>query len=774
MSTSRDSQAGAILSAVLETTDDLICAVDVETYSLLIFNSAFARHFLSKFGKALQVGSPLDVALDAKSAAIWRANFRRAIDEGPFSVAQRGLSQGQTFWLSFNRLVKDGQCFGISVFARDISSFELASHAIQNAEDRFAKVFRQNPCALGISRVDGGVLLDVNDAFAQLLGYERSFLIGKTTLEAGIWPHTQARELFVEAMRAKGRITGMVVPCLRRDGHILQGLVACDTIQLDGDECFLTSLTDVTPLHDAEQALRESELRYRALIDMAPEAIVLIDADTGTYVDANENACRQAGFTKAEFLGLDPTHISPVNQPDGAASAALVREHIQRAARGETMVLEWLHVMRDGSSIPCEVRLTPFPDSKRRLVRGSIIDISERKHLEQQALALRAQLEQAQRMESLGTLAGGIAHDFNNILCSIIGYAELALNQTKGEPVRSFIQDIEQGANRAKDLVKQILAFSRQAPHEKKPVQVASIVTEAVKLLRVALPSTILFEQEYVSAGWVMCDPVQIHQIMMNLGTNAGLAMREKGGLLTVKIAERDIDQKEASRHLGLKPGHHLCWTVKDTGCGISSEIIGRIFEPFFTTRPQGGGTGLGLSVVYGIVTDAGGSIGVSSEVGKGTTFEILLPLCPSAEKEDPPPAPLVPSGKQRVLLVDDERSLTDLGKVTLGHFGYQVTAFNDPTEALATFRQRPGDFDVLVSDVTMPKLTGHMLASIVKQIRPDLPVVLMSGAAERLGEQGLREAGVNRFLQKPYRPTELAQAIAAVCSNYSPRPLRS
>ena len=485
------------------------------------------------------------------------------------------------------------------------------------------------------------------------------------------------------------------------------------------------------------------------MIETAPEGIVLIDADTGLHTDGNGNASRLLGHDQSVLVG------SPVQRDESAA--------VERAARGESVTFEWEYRTPDGTELPCEVRLTPFPDPKRRLVRASIIDISERKRLEKQASDLRTQLEQAQRLESLGTLAGGIAHDFNNILSAIVGYTELALMHEGNAEVRSFIDNIGHGVDRARDLVRQILSFSRQGHHEKKPIQAANIVKEAVKLLRAALPATIAVSQRYDTTGWVLADPIQIHQVVMNLGTNAGLAMRDKDGTLDFIVTEKDVDANLAGQHPDLRPGRYWSLVVRDSGCGIAPEHLGRIFEPFFTTRPRDEGSGLGLSVVYGIVKDAGGAIMVSSTLGVGTTFEILLPLGSPSEAKEESVVTERAAGNQQVLFVDDDPTIANLAKVALGPFGFKVTSYINPSEAIEAFRRCPSAFDVLVTDATMPGMTGNMLGAALKEIRPDLPMILVSGAEDRLTRDDILTGGFAAALNKPYRPSELARTIQDV-----------
>lgn len=766
MGVMHDNQSDEVLRALLNTTDDMICVVDAERYSLLAFNSAIARHFSTKFDKTLRVGLPIEEAVDVATARRWQQLFRRAVEEGPFSIEHRGMVEGQTLWLSFNRLVKDGRCFGVSAFARDITQFEQAVRAAQSADERFGKVFRHSPFPLGATTARDLTIIDINNALMRLLGYERSQILGRTSEQLGLWADPSERARFFARVRETGRMVDFEAELRRRDGRPLHVLLACEAVNLDGVDCFLMSFADITPLHDAEQALRHSEIRYRAMIETAPEAIALIDVDTGRYIDVNDNAARLSGWDKSLLVGMSPAEISPLRQPDGRLSVDVMGSAAARAARGERPVFEWLHVRPNGTEMPCEVRLTPFPDADRCLVRASFIDISERKRLERESSELRSQLEQAQRLESLGTLAGGIAHDFNNILSAILGYTELALMVEKDGEVRSFIENIEHGVGRAKDLVRQILSFSRQGPHEKKPIQAANIVREAVKLLRAALPATIAVNQRYESTGWIVADPTQLHQVVMNLGTNAGLAMQDKGGTLDITVAERDVDALLAGQHPGVQPGRHLSMKISDSGCGIAAEHLGRIFEPFFTTRPRGEGTGLGLAVVYGIVKDAGGAILVTTALKVGTSFEILLPLCaPVEEQEDALEVMRQSDGNGRVLFVDDDPALANLLKVALTSFGYTVTSLTSPTEALETFGRCPSKFDVLVADATMPGMTGDRLGAAIQKLRPGLPMILVSGAQDRVTPEETRRAGFSASLSKPYRPSELAQIIQDVCA---------
>jgi nitrogen-specific signal transduction histidine kinase/ActR/RegA family two-component response regulator len=371
-----------------------------------------------------------------------------------------------------------------------------------------------------------------------------------------------------------------------------------------------------------------------------------------------------------------------------------------------------------------------------------------------------AELRQAQKMEAIGALAGGIAHDFNNILTAVIGFTQLAEQDVdKDSLTHRNLQEVLKASARAKDLVKQILTFSRQAAQELQPVQVKLIVKETLKLIRASLPSTIEIIQDIKSDAMVWSDPTQVHQIMMNLCTNAAYAMREKGGTLEVSLKDIEQGADFPPRHPGSKPGKYLLLQVSDTGHGISPSIMDRIFEPFFTTKERGEGTGMGLAAVHGIVKNLGGFVTVYSEVGKGSSFKVYMPTMSLGKKHESLEEPPLPKGKERILFVDDEPALVDLGKQFLERLGYLVTCRTSSTEALALFQAQPKDFDLLIADLTMPKMTGEELALEILNIRKDLPVILCTGFSTKIAEERAKEVGICAFVMKPLVVADLARA---------------
>ncbi|OPZ58555.1 MAG: Wide host range VirA protein [Deltaproteobacteria bacterium ADurb.Bin510] len=373
---------------------------------------------------------------------------------------------------------------------------------------------------------------------------------------------------------------------------------------------------------------------------------------------------------------------------------------------------------------------------------------------------------QAQKMEAIGALAGGITHDFNNILTAIIGYSELLMEKlSKESEEHAHACQIFQAGGRARDLTRQILTFSRQGEQRQEEVQVYLIVKEALKLLKASLPATISLRQNVESSsGAVLADPTQIHQIIMNLCTNAYHAMGEDGGELRVELSSIEVDAGFAQDHPPLRPGAHLRLTVSDTGSGMDEATQARIFEPFFTTRKQGSGTGLGLAIVHGIVTGLGGCISVQSRPGSGSTFEVYLPkheaaALPAAADE----AEAAPRGAgQHILVVDDDQALLKMTSLILSKLNYRVTACGSAVEALAAFAAAPADFDLVFTDQIMPRMTGAQFAVKVMELRPEIPVIIATGFSEKLTPEAARQLGLRHFLQKPFTRQQLARVIYA------------
>ena len=424
-------------------------------------------------------------------------------------------------------------------------------------------------------------------------------------------------------------------------------------------------------------------------------------------------------------------------------------------------------VRRNGEVRHILVRARAIKDATGSIVKryGVNQDITERKRELEEKIRLELQLLQAQKMEALGTLAGGIAHDFNNVLEGIIGFAEMVKEEVAADSSQHRrIGLVLKGANRGRDLVKQILMFSRQNRQEQKPVALGEIVEEGLRLLRPTLPSTIEIRLKHLADDdTIYANSGQIHQVLMNLCTNAAHAMRETGGFLEIDISQAAFAAEDSLPLPDMQPGAYVVLTVSDTGCGMEPKIIDRIFDPFYTTKGQGEGTGLGLSVVHGIIKSHGGYITVRSESGKGSTFQVYLPKSETQVSKIITGALPVKGGKERVLFVDDEDILVDLGNERLMKLGYDVIATTSSIEALELFKKEPHKIDLVITDYTMPHLTGIDLATELLRVRADIPIILCTGHSDDVSPEIIKAAGIRELLMKPQSRDEIAQAIRRV-----------
>jgi len=519
---------------------------------------------------------------------------------------------------------------------------------------------------------------------------------------------------------------------------------------------------DISDRLRTEKALSKSDARLKKAQSVANLGNWEYDIPTGK-VWGSEQSFRIYDIERTSpYLPLDRVEacISDASKVQQAL-ADLIQENkpydiefwIQQEASGQTVVIHSIAELVYENGMPVKVV-------------GVIQDVTEQKREEKARKDLEAQLQQAQKMEAIGTLAGGIAHDFNNILGGIIGYAELAkMKAPEGSNVIAYLDKMIKSSDRAADLIKQILTLSRQHKQKQRPVQVRHIVKEALDLLRATLPTTIEIRRNLAKdAGVVNADPTQMHQVIMNLTTNAGHAMQENGGVLEVTLANVELDDLSASKHLDLTAGFFLRLTVSDTGHGMTPETMERIFDPYFTTKDTGEGTGLGLSVAHGIVKAHGGAITVYSELGKGTTFHVYLPVIHEAEKaEKDEPKEALPTGSERILFIDDEEVLLEIGGQMLELLGYEVVTKISSEQALEMFRKQPDQFDLVITDMTMPHLTGDKLAQELMTIRPNIPVILCTGHSRLVSEEKAEEIGIKAFVIKPLVMRNLAETVRKV-----------
>lgn len=516
----------------------------------------------------------------------------------------------------------------------------------------------------------------------------------------------------------------------------------------------IETFQDITEHKEAEQALAEAEEKYRSMFENAVNGIFQVSV-WGHLIRVNRSFAEMLGYDSPEEVLEKLTNFGAqvFVKPERYLELLHLLEEKRVVREFEAQFFQ-----KDERIVWITINARGVYDStgKTSYIEGTALDITERKMFE-------SRLFQRQKMDAIGTLAGGVAHDFNNLLSPIIGYTELALNNVPHETkLRSNLEQVLRSANRARDLVRQILAFSRPSEQEQKPVQLSLVMKEAMEIIRSSLPSTIRIEQKIdpeAGAGVVKADRTQMHQVIMNLCTNAGQAMSEKGGLIEVSLKNERVDPIATRLNKGLEPGTYLLLSIRDTGQGMDHATIKRIFDPYFTTKSAGKGTGLGLAVVYSIVKNHKGVITVYSEPGQGSNFHIYLPRI----DVEPAAAGLadssLQSGSGRILLVDDDEAIVELEKQMIEELGYEVTARCNSIEALETFKVLPDRFDLVFADQTMPNMTGLELAAEIHRIRPEIPVILCTGFSDHI-VQHLGHSGVKTILSKPILMGQLAETL--------------
>ncbi len=664
-----------------------------------------------------------------------------------------------------NKLVHELQVYQAEL---EIQNTELAEaqNRLEESRNKYYELFDLAP--VGYFLLDtSGMIQEVNLTGCDLLGMERSALKQKP-LVAFVAPRQHGNFFnHLHQVRRTAHRVRCELEMLPKGGKIFHARVEstpADQGRRDQGGILLT-LTDITTEKKAKASLDKSEKEKQAILDSMTERVAYIDADF-RIIWANRTAAELAGATPEKLVGkycheiwqktAVPCGVCPVQK---SWNQAEVHEEEITTPDGRVWRVRGYPVLNQRGEVTGVVETG--------------LEITEQKRIEQERKKLEIQLRQAQKMEAIGTLAGGIAHDFNNILSLILGYAELSLDDLpENSPTRINVQEIYRAGLRAKNLVTQILTFARQGEKVFSAVRIGPIVKEALKLLRASLPSTIDIRTEIQeNLGFISADPTQIHQILLNLCTNSKQSLEQVGGgILNIRLEETEPTSEEIEAFPALEPDRYLRLTVADNGKGIPGEILDKIFDPYFTTKEVGKGTGLGLSMVHGIVQDHKAHIAVRSGPETGATFVIHFPLVAAeAENPDPrPPGELRALGYGHILMVDDEAPIIAMQGRILENLGYRVTAVTGSTEALSLFQKNPQNFDLVITDMTMPVMTGDRLAVEIKKIRPDVPVVLCTGFSEKITEERTRELGIDRFLLKPISVGEMSEVIESLLNPVS------
>ena len=621
---------------------------------------------------------------------------------------------------------------------------------LRKSERKFRTFVEQ--AIIGISIVRDGKILFANEGLSKINGYSTDELLNLENENLLDLFHPEdiglARGLYKTNLKSIGESVELRI--ITKDGREKWVQLFSKPIVSDEGLTIYCIVVDTT-----ERRLYENEMtKFKTMTDMANYGACIFDPQ-GNLTYTNDCFAAMHGYETQEIFGKHAFFFHTDEQLERLTELGLM---VMEKGQYSAELVE--HVKKDGSVFPTLMNANLIRDKQGRplFFSTTTLDITEMKRLEEQ-------LKHSHKMEAIGTLAGGIAHDFNNILGIILGNAELAAQWIpEASPAFDNLNEIVIASSRAKDVVKQLLNFSRKSDDKKEPNQIAFVVKETVNLLRASIPKTIEIRyEEEDDLPMVVANPTHIHQILINLCTNAAHSMETGGGDLHISLSLYRRNGKSQDGAMDLPEGDYVCVGVKDTGAGIAPEQLDKIFVPYYTTKEKGKGTGMGLAVVHGLVKNHGGEILVDSEVGQGTLIRVFFPAIKSEPRKEEKKIPDLPRGQERILFVDDEKSLVEIVKDILQRFGYTVDGHQNPLEALDLFKSSPDSFDMIITDMSMPHMTGEQLVSHIFRIRPDIPVILCTGYNEDLTDEKARDMGLKAIMNKPVNIRELVTGVRAV-----------
>jgi PAS domain S-box-containing protein len=696
----------------------------------------------------------MDYFFPEDQAFIEETFFPRVLSEGggDVEIRLRHFKTGEPIWMFyylFSLCDDSGEAVGWATVSRDITERKLTEEALRESEYKFSTHIQNTPIGALSWDLDFKAI-EWNPAAETIFGYSKAEAMGKHVTELIL--SEELKEMvdgvYRDLISGKGG-TRSTNENITKDGR----KIICDwynTILKDANGKVVGAaslVNDITERINSEINLE----RIKLAIDQSFDAIGMSTAE-GQHFYQNATFTQMFGYDLSEVVVMHPKKLYQDQD--------IADEVFETISKGDNWTGQIKMVSKNGRQIPIELRANAIKDEHGRVVGfvGIHLDITDR-------LKLEAKLQQAQKMESIGTLAGGIAHDFNNIMAIIVGNIELALDDVpKWNSAYSSLEEIKKASLRAKNIVKQLLSFSRKTDQEMQPIQIALVIEDALKFLRSTIPTTINIHPNILTTDeMILADLTQINQIIMNLCINASHAMEQTGGDLNVIVAKMVLDDKSARDYPGLKSGDHVKIIISDTGPGIDPEIIDQIFDPYFTTKEVGKGSGMGLAVVHGIVKSHRGAIVVESSQGKGTIFIILFPLIKEKQMVDTKATMDIPRGNETILFVDDEISIIKMVQRMFERLGYKVETATTPEEALDRFSLNPDHFDLVITDMTMPQMTGVKLSEKLKDIREDIPIIVCTGHSNLVDEEKAKEMGLAAYVMKPIDMQKTAQTIRKI-----------
>jgi PAS domain S-box-containing protein len=601
--------------------------------------------------------------------------------------------------------------------------------------------------------VQDGVVKFLNSKARNVPGFSQKDFLNKSFLD---FVYPEDKEMLLE--RHQKRLQGDDVPdvysfrFIDKKGKTLWLEINAVRVEWEGKPATLNFLTDITQRKQYEESLK---IMFSA-IKSSINAIAIADLSSKLFY-VNQSFLEMWGYDEGD--DLFGRSVLEFWEDESNASHVIEMLHQDDGWLGEMTAKR-----KDGSHFDAQLCATLVKDDNGNplCMMAAFLDVTNRNKIVKEKIMLEKQLQQTQKMEAIGTLAGGIAHDFNNILSAIIGYTELSLiDVPEDSSLQNKLEQVLNSGNRAKDLVNQILTFSQQRELERKPINLKPVVEDALKMIRVTVPSHIeLFKNLECEEGIIEADPTQIQQIVLNLCTNAYHAVKDQPGFIEVILSDIDLDSELVTDHSKLKPGSYVRLTVNDTGHGMPPQVMEKIFDPYFTTKEKGDGTGLGLAVVHGIVQGLGGAIDVKSIQGKGTSFHVFFPKSDGKGEIEPEQAELMPRGHERILIVDDELIIVEMAKKMLEHLGYEVFIRTSSLEALEFFRVKHDQIDLVITDADMPKMTGLQLAERLLEIDSAIQIILGTGYGDMVTEQKAHNLGIRNIIRKPLIMKDLAKAV--------------